>query len=203
MVILGSASPRRQELLALLVADFSIVPANIDESLKESELADDYVLRMASEKAHAAFIKWSQSFEGIGGSPIVIGADTSVVVDGKVLGKPNSFDEAYTMLRSLSGRSHQVMTAVCLFDSRFKHYQTANVVTDVTFRVISDLEIEQYWKTGEPKDKAGSYAIQGLGSVFVSSIVGSYSAVVGLPLFETAQLFESLGIHPLQEISHE
>lgn len=203
MVVLGSASPRRQELLRLLIADFSILPADIDESVRESELADDYVQRMATEKAQAAFIKWDKVSANRDILPVVIGADTSVVVDGQVLGKPGSFNEARAMLRSLSGRSHQVMTAVCLFDSRFKQSRTVNVVTDVAFRVVSDLEIEQYWKTGEPKDKAGSYAIQGLGSVFVASITGSYSAVVGLPLYETAQLFEQLGIHPLQEILHE
>lgn len=203
MVILGSASPRRQELLKQLIAKFTVLPANIDESVGDSESAVNYVERMANEKAKAAFAKWKSATHSMDVLPIVVGSDTSVVVDGKVLGKPDSLASAKLMLRSLSGRSHQVMTAVCLYDGRFEQSNSVNVITEVEFRVISDLEIEQYWKTGEPQDKAGSYAIQGLGSIFVSSIKGSYSAVVGLPLYETAKLFEQLGIHPLQEMSHE
>ncbi|MFT2109769.1 Maf family protein [Marinomonas sp. 2405UD68-3] len=203
MIILGSASPRRQELLQQLIPRFSILPADIDESVHESELADCYVLRMAREKAYAAFDKWQLSSIDSAINPIVIGSDTSVVIDNTILGKPTSIEDSKRMLRALSGRSHHVMTAVCLFDSRFEQVYEVNVVTEVEFRSISDLEIEQYWKTNEPKDKAGSYAVQGLGSVFVASIKGSYSAIVGLPLFETAKLFEQIGIHPLQEMLHE
>ncbi len=203
MVILGSASPRRQSLLKQILPEFDVLPANIDESIYPSESASDYVLRMANEKAKAALKKWQLTNDHLDASPIVIGSDTSVVVDDQVLGKPNSFAESKSMLRALSGRTHQVMTAVCLLDGRFNQSYDINVVTDVEFRVLSDLEIEQYWASGEPIDKAGSYAIQGLGSVFVASIKGSYSSVVGLPLFEMAKLFEQIGIHPLQEKWHE
>lgn len=200
MLVLASASPRRKELLSLLVKEFEVFPANIDETPYDQEIAEDYVVRMAMEKAVAAADKYKQKLDI---NTTFIASDTSVVVDGEILGKPTSFDDAKSMLRLLSGRSHQVITSLCLSNFNNEHVATKYVVSDVLFRTISDVDIDQYWKTGEPQDKAGSYAIQGLGSVFVQSISGSYSAIVGLPLFETAQLLAQFGIHSLEEMSHE
>ncbi len=203
MILLASASPRRKSLLGQLVKEFDVLPADIDETPLHNEIAADYVKRMALEKAMAASILSQQSKLSPPNRAIIIGSDTSVVLDGKILGKPESFEQAKGMLRSLSGETHEVMTSVCLLDARVEHVVVKNVVTKVTFRRISDLEISQYWQTGEPQDKAGSYGIQGLGSVFVEQIAGSYSAVVGLPMFETAQLLQQVGIMPLQEMSNE
>lgn len=202
MLVLASASPRRKELLSLLVKEFEILPADIDETPNHQEKAEDYVVRMATEKAKAASLKYQQHTD-VNASAIFIASDTSVVVDGRILGKPASLEDSRSMLRLLSGRSHQVITSLCLCNLEYEHVATKCVISDVLFREISDVEIDQYWKTNEPKDKAGSYGIQGLGAVFVRSISGSYSAVVGLPLYETAQLLTQFGIHSLEEISHE
>jgi len=201
MLILASASPRRKELLGQLVREFDICPADIDETPYQGEGASAYVKRMAHEKALAVADKLSQ--DKTTSSFIVLASDTSVVVDGIILGKPADFEESKAMLRLLSGRDHQVMTSVCLYDAKREHLQLTNVVSDVSFRAISDVEIAQYWRSGEPQDKAGSYAIQGLGAVFVRAVSGSYSAVVGLPLYETSQLLALFGIHSLEEMSHE
>lgn len=202
MLVLASASPRRKELLGLLVKEFLVLPADIDETPHEHEDAKEYVIRMAVEKARASALMYShQSQQDV--NAIFIASDTSVVVDGKILGKPSSLSESKSMLRLLSGRSHQVITSLCVCNLAFEHVATECVTSNVSFRSISDVEIDQYWKTNEPQDKAGSYAIQGLGSVFVSSMSGSYSAVVGLPLYETAQLLAQFGIHSLEEMSHE
>jgi len=204
MLVLASASPRRKELLSLLVREFEVLPADIDETPQAQETPQDYVLRMAEEKAIAAAAKFPSVFHAPTQSPVIfVASDTSVVVDQKILGKPANLDDAMQMLRMLSGRSHQVMTSLCLMDLSGEHKVSTCVNTDVTFRAISDLEIEQYWRSGEPQDKAGSYAIQGHGAVFVASMQGSYSAVVGLPLFECAQLLSQFGIHSLEEMSHE
>jgi len=202
MLVLASASPRRKELLSLLVKKFDILPADIDETPYDQEKAEDYVVRMALEKATASANKYKQQLNA-NINAIFLASDTSVVVDGEILGKPTSLNDSKNMLRLLSGRSHQVLTSICLCNFNHEHVATKCIVSDVLFRAISDVEIGQYWKTGEPKDKAGSYGIQGLGSVFVQSITGSYSAVVGLPLFETAQLLAQFGIHSLEEMSHE
>ncbi|GAB3476313.1 Maf family protein [Marinomonas epiphytica] len=202
MVILASASPRRKELLALLVNDFEVFPANIDETPHVNEKAGDYVLRMAKEKAITAAQKYQQSFPNHT-AKVFVASDTSVVVEDEILGKPSDLADAKRMLSLLSGRSHQVMTSICLCDLHGTHLVLENIVTQVTFRPISDLEIEHYWYSGEPKDKAGAYAIQGKGSVFVSHMTGSYSAVVGLPLYETAQLLAQFGVHALEESINE
>ncbi|NLQ16943.1 septum formation inhibitor Maf [Marinomonas sp. M1K-6] len=202
MLVLASASPRRKELLSLLVKEFLVLPADIDETPYENEGAKDYVIRMAVEKAKAAtLIYQGQGHQDV--SAVFMASDTSVVVDGHILGKPSSLDESKSMLRQLSGRSHQVLTSLCVCNQAYDHIATQCVISEVHFRSLSDVEITQYWKTGEPQDKAGSYAIQGVGSVFVESLVGSYSAVVGLPMFESAQLLAQFGIHPLEEKSYE
>lgn len=195
MIILASASPRRKELLSKLVNEFSVLPAEIDETPFANELAHDYVIRMAEEKARAAIAK----HEAISHRDVVIASDTSVVIDGDILGKPESFEDAANMLRRLSGRRHMVMTSLCVCNGSLNRVATKNVVSEVEFREISDLEIRQYWQTGEPVDKAGSYAIQGLGGMFVKQIKGSFSAVVGLPVFEVAQFLNEFGVSPLKE----
>lgn len=204
MLVLASASPRRKELLSLLVREFEVLPADINETPRTQEIPQDYVLRMAEEKAIAAAAKFPSAFHTPTSSPVIfVASDTSVVVDQKILGKPANLEEAKQMLRLLSGRNHQVMTSLCLMNLSGDHKVSTCVNTEVRFRAISDLEIEHYWRSGEPQDKAGSYAIQGLGAVFVASMQGSYSAVVGLPLFECAQLLSQFGIHSLEEVSHE
>ena len=202
MLVLASASPRRKELLSLLVKEFEVLPADIDETPMYQENAEDYVVRMAIEKASAAALKYRQQAD-FDMSATFIASDTSVVIDGRILGKPASLEDSLSMLRLLSGRSHKVITSLCFSNLQHEHIATKLVVSDVLFREISNVEIEQYWKTGEPQDKAGSYAVQGLGAIFVRSISGSYSAVVGLPLYETAQLLAQFGIHSLEEMSHE
>ncbi|QKK80860.1 Maf family protein [Marinomonas primoryensis] len=202
MLVLASASPRRKELLSLLVKEFEVLPADIDETPMYQENAEDYVVRMAIEKASAAALKYRQQAD-FDMSATFIASDTSVVIDGRILGKPASLEDSLSMLRLLSGRSHKVITSLCFSNLQHEHIATKLVVSDVLFRKISNVEIEQYWKTGEPQDKAGSYAVQGLGAIFVRSISGSYSAVVGLPLYETAQLLAQFGIHSLEEMSHE
>ncbi len=182
-IILASASPRRSELLAQICVPFSVQPAHIDETPKTAEAAGDYVERLAREKALAVAV----NFPG----KQVLGSDTSVVLGGVILGKPADTTEAKTMLARLSGKLHQVMTAIAL--AKGAHCESRLVITNVTFRELSQSEIDAYVATGEPMDKAGSYGIQGLGGIFVKEIKGSYSAVVGLPLQETAAILAEAG----------
>ncbi len=183
-LILASASPRRRELLTQIGVRFECRSADIDESIGVAETASRYVSRLALEKA--------QAVAAIEPRIWVLGSDTTVVCEQQILGKPADKAEAVATLLLLSGRRHQVLTAVALVRGEQQHVLL--VTTDVLFKKLSRAECEQYWETGEPQDKAGSYAIQGLGAVFVERIEGSYSAVVGLPLQETAQLLQQLGI---------
>ncbi len=182
-IILASASPRRSELLRQIGAEFSVLPADIDETPRADETARHYVERMAREKALKVAMAHPDS--------LVLGADTSVVLNGMILGKPASADDAAATLRQLSGASHQVVTAVAL--ARGRVCTSRLVVVDVRFRDLSADEVAAYVATGEPMDKAGSYGIQGLGGIFVRELQGSYSAVVGLPLQETAALLADAG----------
>jgi septum formation protein len=182
-IILASASPRRSELLRQIGAEFSVLPADIDETPATDETARHYVERMAREKA----LKVARAHP----DSLVLGADTSVVLNGMILGKPVSADDAAATLRQLSGAGHQVVTAVAL--ARGTACTSRLVVVDVRFRDLSADEIAAYVATGEPMDKAGSYGIQGLGGIFVRELQGSYSAVVGLPLQETATLLAEAG----------
>ncbi len=184
-IYLASGSPRRRELLAQLGISFEVIVTDIDESCRPAEPADAYVRRMASDKAQAALSRTSAR------RAAVLGADTSVVVDQQILGKPVDRDAGATMLRCLSGCRHEVLTAVALRDETREAVAVSRTV--VTFRSLSDAEIDRYWATGEPRDKAGGYAIQGLGAVFIETIEGSYSGVMGLPLFETARLLNGFG----------
>lgn len=184
---LASSSPRRRELLTQIGLPFHIVPASIDETPEAGELAYAYVERLARSKALAGLNFLAQRAD-----VCVLGADTAVVLDGRILGKPVDRDDALAMLQALSSREHEVLTAVAVAD---RDRCEARVVSSrVTFRAVSAEEAERYWETGEPQDKAGGYAIQGLAAVFVSRVEGSYSAVVGLPLCETSALLADFSI---------
>ena len=184
-IVLASASPRRAELLQQIGLEFVVSPSDIDESLHESESVVAYVQRMAQTKARVA-----RQVTQLG--DIVIAADTVVSIDGRILGKPLNESHCLDMLASLSGRVHTVYTAVVVSQSDFEGNALSS--SEVSFRDISPQEAKNYWLTGEPKDKAGSYAIQGLGSVFVERIAGSYSGVVGLPIFELTQLLQQIDV---------
>ena len=184
VLCLASASPRRRELLAQIGVPHVVAPADVDESVRAGETPRDYVLRLARAKAQAV---WDATAD----LP-VLGADTTVVVDGVILGKPDDRDQAEAMLRALSGRTHEVLTAVTLASG--EGLQFALSVSLVRLRQSSAEERARYWDTGEPRDKAGGYAIQGLGAVFIESLIGSYSGVMGLPLFETAKLLAAAGV---------
>ncbi len=190
-LILASASPRRCELLAQIGVEFEQQVADIDETPARGEAAEAFVRRMALEKARAV------RRAGNGELP-VLGADTVVVVDGMPLGKPEDFTHARQMLKQLSGRMHEVLSAVALVD-------TAEAVavnrSRVWFRELGETEFQAYWETGEPRDKAGSYAIQGLAAIFIKRLDGSYSGVMGLPLYETARLLQEFGFQVLGQHS--
>ncbi len=181
-LILASGSPRRRELLAQLGFNPVIRVAQVDESPLESETSLELVRRLAEIKG--AGVKRADN-------ELVISADTIVSLDGQLLGKPSSQQHGIDMLMALSGRRHEVVTGVCM---RFgEQMVSTTVTTGVNMGVISYAEASRYWDSGEPTDKAGAYAIQGYGAVYVTSIEGSYSNVVGLPLYETAQMIEQLG----------
>jgi septum formation protein len=183
-LILASASPRRAELLQQIGALFDVCPAAIDETPRPAEPAADYVERMAQEKALSVAAAAQPG-------ALVLGSDTSVIVDGVILGKPADAADAKATLTVLSGRTHQVLTAVALAGAGV--CRSCLVITNVSFCTLSEAQINAYVATGEPMDKAGSYGIQGLGGVFVEKLQGSYSAVVGLPLQETAALLSAAG----------
>ena len=189
MLYLASQSPRRSELLTQIGVDHRALAAPINESRKPDEGAEHYVQRLAREKAVAG---WQQlQLLGLPHAP-VLGADTAVVLDGDILGKPRDAVDARAILRRLSGRSHDVMTGVALCSGRGEQVRLSR--TRVWFRTLDDNEIARYWTSGEPADKAGAYGIQGLAATFVERIDGSYSGVVGLPLFETAELLRLYGV---------
>lgn len=184
---LASTSPRRRELLAQLSLAFQVLQVDVDESRYAGEAPADYVARLARDKAAAGLVQ--------AGDGVVIGADTTVVLGDEVLGKPATLEEAMAMWGRLAGREHTVLTGVAVGDARRVALQV--VATRVRFRAIAEAEMRAYWASGEPCDKAGGYAIQGRGAVFVTGIDGSYSNVVGLPLAETATLLADAGIRVL------
>lgn len=181
-IYLASGSPRRQELLTQLGVAFERIVPGVEEIRREQESAQDYVMRLARDKARAGVALVTRDLP-------VLGADTIVIRNGEVLEKPRDAAHAGAMLRQLSGQTHQVMTAVALADRQ--HVLDCLVVTEVTFRVLSEQDIATYVASGEPMDKAGAYGIQGLGGCFVRKINGSYHAVVGLPLVETYELLSN------------
>lgn len=184
---LASASPRRKELLASLYKDFTTLAVDIEEVPSPLESPADYVSRLAKEKALAGLSRLKNSSL----NSWVLGADTIVVCDNKILEKPRDFADFEATMKLLSGQEHQVMTAICLTSEQQTFSQ--RIVTKVSFRALTEKDIAQYWQTGEPKDKAGGYGIQGIAARFVQSITGSYSAVVGLPLCETEALLKRAG----------
>jgi len=165
---------------------FTVETADVDESLRADERAADMVVRLAATKVAAIAAQPGQ---------IIIGADTAVVLNENIFGKPNGTDDALRMLLELSGRTHQVMTGVAVATTA--GIQSALCVTDVRFREISPDEAQRYWQSGEPRGKAGAYAIQGRGGAFVEAIMGSYTSVVGLPVFEAARLLREAGLDTL------
>ncbi len=184
-LLLASASPRRSDLLEQIGVSFSVLAVDIDESRREGESPVDYVSRLAVEKAQAGFSRQEGQLPSLG-------ADTIVVFDDQIFGKPRDQKQAEEMLLALSGKVHSVYTAVALNNGT--HSAMAIVETRVGFRTISQSECLTYWQTGEPQGKAGAYAIQGRGGVFVEKLEGSYSAVVGLPLAETEQLLNKFSV---------
>ncbi len=173
-LVLASASPRRAEILRAIGWPFEALPADIDESRHDHEDAETYVKRVAQAKAEVVTPR-------VPGATVV-GADTVVVVDGKILGKPRDAEDARRMLRLLQGRWHQVLTGVAVFNGNVGQPRVAHEVTEVRFAVMDEAEVNWYVTTGEPMDKAGAYAIQGLGARFIKGIKGDYSNVVGLPV---------------------
>ncbi|PRA51699.1 MULTISPECIES: nucleoside triphosphate pyrophosphatase [Pseudomonas] len=186
-LFLASGSPRRRELLTQIGVAFSVIGAEIDETPLPDESPAAYVERLARGKAQAGRARLNANAQAC-----VLGADTAVVLDGKILGKPLDEANALAMLMSLSGQEHEVLTAIALLDG--ERCESRVVRSLVRFRPINAAEASAYWAGGEPRDKAGGYGIQGLGAVFVSGLNGSYSAVVGLPLCETAELLGHFGI---------
>jgi len=191
MLVLASASPRRQELLGSAGIPFTVQAADINETPLEGESPRDCAERLAREKALAVFDSRRQDW--------VLGADTIVVVDGVILGKPRDADDAARMLRLLAGRTHEVITGVCVVGAVASRQlpvaiKTASETTVVTFSEMSDDEIKNYVTTGEPLDKAGAYAIQGIASRWIPRVEGDYSNVVGLPVALVYRMLRELGV---------
>lgn len=184
-IILASASSRRQTLLKQIGVTFEVMTVDIDETPRKHELPHHYVKRLSEEKARTAFEQSTKQRP-------VLGADTTVAINGMVLGKPQHQEEAIDMLMMLSGKTHQVMTAVTVLNQQCE--QSIVNITEVTFANITRQQAHTYWQTGEPSDKAGAYAIQGLAAVWITNIKGSFSSVMGLPLYETAQLLRAFNI---------
>ena len=180
MIFLASKSPRRQALLRQIHVDFELIDVEVPEVPGAGEKPSDYVIRIALEKAQTGFKQLQRQ------DALVLAADTAVVIDKKILGKPRDRNDGLAMLNRLSGRTHQVFSAVALVNAVGENFDLS--VSEVTFREISNEERELYWDSGEPADKAGAYAIQGIAAVFIRHLNGSYSGVMGLPLYETGRL---------------
>jgi len=196
MIYLASQSPRRRELLEQIGIQFTTCHVDVIEERSSTEIAQDYVLRLAADKAQAGIDKLHLTNK-LAADDLVLGADTIVVYQEQVLEKPRDKADAQRMMRLLSGNQHQVMTAIAVASQQT--YRSEIIITDVKFRSISEQEMSDYWDTGEPEDKAGGYAIQGLAGRFVEFISGNYSAVVGLPLMQTEQLLQSFKVIPTAE----
>lgn len=190
-IILASASPRRAELLDQINISYQIQAVDIDESSRANESAEDLVQRLAKEKSQAVKNNLLP----------VLGADTLGVLSGELLVKPRDINHAYEMLSNMSGNWHEILSAVAISFN----YETKVLLNKnrVLFRPISQQEIETYWQTGEPQDKAGAYAIQGLAATFIERIEGSYSGIMGLPLFETTTLLKNIGVSILEKDSYK
>jgi septum formation protein len=204
LIYLASASPRRSALLDQIGVAHRVHPVDVDETARGGEAPEHYVRRLAVLKAETLWEKLAAAqrqpaahgcANGAGAGcagAAVLGADTAVVLDDQILGKPSDENDCVRILRLLSGRTHQVFTAVAL---RASTCQSRVNVSDVTFRQLADEEIRRYWRSGEPADKAGAYAVQGRAALFIERIAGSYSGIMGLPLFETGELLAAIGAH--------
>jgi len=184
LLTLGSVSPRRRELLEQIGVTHLVSAADIDETVRPGEAPADYVVRMACAKARAVRERGSEL--------PVLAADTIVVIDGLILGKPRDRADCVAMLGRLSGRTHQVLTAVALASAAGVAFRVS--ASEVRFRTVTPAECAAYWESGEPRDKAGGYAIQGRGALFIEHLSGSFSGVMGLPLYETGELLTAAGI---------
>src|SRR3989338_1380112 len=190
MIYLASVRPRRQELLRQLGIAFEAVPSNLPEVPQAGERPEDYVLRVA--RAKAQHVARQVRERGLSSHP-VLGADTEVVLEGEILGKPRDAQQGQAMLRKLAGRTHEVLTGLALLHQDAE-YKTINR-SHVTFGPLTDTDIQRYWDSGEPADKAGGYAVQGQAAAFIQHIEGSYSGIMGLPLYELMQLLRQAGVH--------
>jgi septum formation protein len=192
---LASRSPRRQEILSQLGLRFAVLAADIDESVLADEKAEHYVLRLAEQKALAVYAKLPHLEADSQQKLPVLAADTTVCVDGQILGKPADDKDALAILSSLAGGWHEVHTALALATEQGVRLALSS--SRVQFAAVSTAELQAYIATGEPHDKAGAYGIQGLASIFIQRIEGSYSGIMGLPIFETTQLLKQAGIQVL------
>lgn len=189
MIYLASASPRRRELLRQIGVAFEVMPSNLLEVREPGESPEAYVVRVALDKAR--YVARLVRSRGLPPRP-VLGADTEVVLDGEILGKPRDRQHGLEMLHRLAGRSHEVLTGLALLHDGAEH--TALSRSIVTFAAMSEAEIRRYWDSGEPQDKAGGYAVQGRAAAFIARIEGSYSGIMGLPLYELWQLLKRIGL---------
>lgn len=195
-LILASASPRRSALLQQLGVPHEVAAADVDERRLPGEAVEECVLRLARAKAQVARERLAAAGR-LAAQTVVLGADTAVVLGDEMLGKPHERGPALAMLRRLSGREHRVLTGVAVWSEA--GCEVALSDSTVRFRALTDAECERYWRSGEPRDKAGAYAIQGLAAAFIAGLSGSYSGVMGLPLFETAELLQRAGVAIWQE----
>jgi septum formation protein len=189
--VLASASPRRRELLASIGLEFVVEPSNVVEVRQEGEAPEEYVARLSREKAHALAVLHPSEW--------IIAADTTVLLGDELLEKPIDHADAARMLGTIAGRTHTVYTGVTLVNLEKEHHDTRIAESEVRMLPLSDRDIEWYVRTGEPLDKAGAYAVQGIGAMFIDSIHGSYTNVVGLPLATLFQMLRRAGIDPLAE----
>ena len=194
-IILASASPRRRHLLGQIGVKVIVQSVDVDETKKQNESAIDYVQRLAMEKAQRGF----KTIKNARNLP-VLGSDTIVEIDGVILGKPENRQQAKKMLQQLSAQKHTVHTSVAIVTKDLTVINTSS--SEVVFKSLEDEEIERYLDTGEANDKAGAYAIQGIAAQFIININGSFSGVMGLPLYETAELLKQCGIWPLARATH-
>lgn len=184
-IVLASASPRRKQLLEQLGCTVHQQAADIDESVRPDETGHDYVMRMAKEKAQVIVERRPSPYA-------VLAADTVISLDGALIGKPADYLDACHIWRQLAGRQHQVLTGVALYYRQQSFFALSR--SDVQFATLTEQQMQAYWHSGEPQDKAGAYAIQGIAAQWIAEIRGSYSGIMGLPLFETAQLLRKAGV---------
>jgi septum formation protein len=189
-IILASGSPRRKELLTSLGLEFEVIKSDFEEDIENKIFSNELIINLAEEKVKDVAKKTKKP-------SIIIGADTVVIIDNEILGKPLNEQDAFNMLKKLSNRTHKVVTAIAIFDTEKNKMASEAVTSKVTFKELSDDEIKKYIKTGEPMDKAGSYGIQAYGGLFVNDINGCYFNIVGLSIHKLGEMLKSFGINIL------